>query len=462
MASELLQLSTIISSSVEELLTLSTENAWSLPVLSEPFDPAKNLFRQNANASHAATKIIAAAMQLATTLMTPAQAIQSCAGGPTKAAAMRVCLGLSVPEILRDAGPEGLHVVDIVQKSGSGVDSDKLARIMRYLANSHFYREVKSDVFAHTMTSSILDTGKSIQEILADPAAKHSDGTRGLVALCEYRLDEGAKASTMLLENMTDPKTAFSDDPTHSPSQRVFKHNLPIFDWYELPENTYRRRRFGIGMIGVAALLGESILEEFDWSTVPEGSVVVDVGGGFGASAKFIISHAPQVRVVVQDKPEVVAAGRQAWESHSPDLLDSKRVVFQSHDIFTPQPDNHATVFVLKNIIHNWGDSYSLKMLSHLRAAASPDTKLLVIGSILQHLCPSAHNSDSAPLLPSYGVVGDNQYFLDMVMLNAFNAREHTAESLDALLRKSGWKSDTIYGTENIGDGQQLTVASPI
>ncbi|KAJ6576454.1 O-methyltransferase [Mycena vulgaris] len=376
MASELLQLSTIISSSVEELLALSTENAWSLPVLSEPFDPAKNLFRQNANASHAATKIIAAAMQLATTLMTPAQAIQSCAGGHTKAAAMRVCLGLNVPEILRDAGPEGLHVADIVQKSGSRVDSNKLARIMRYLANSHLYREVKPDVFAHTMTSSVLDTGKSIQEILADPAAKHN-GTRGTVALCELSLDEGAKASSMLLENMTDPKTAISDDPTHSPSQRVFKHNLSIYDWYELPENTYRRRRFGIGMIGVAALLGESILEEFDWSTLPEGSVVVDVAGGFGASAKFIISHAPQVRVVVQDKPEVVTAGRQAWESHSPDLLDSKRVVFQSHDIFTPQPDNHATVFVLKNIIHNWGDSYSLKMLSHLRACGIPGHQAL-------------------------------------------------------------------------------------
>ncbi|KAJ6576452.1 O-methyltransferase-domain-containing protein [Mycena vulgaris] len=452
MASELLQLSTIISSSVEELLAFSTENAWSLPVLSEPFDPAKNLFRQNANASHTAAKIIAAAMQLATTLMTPTQAIQSCTGGPTKAAAMRVCLGLNVPEILRDAGPEGMHVVDIVQKSGSRVDSDKLARIMRYLANSHFYREVKPDVFAHTMTSSVLDTGKAIQEILADPAAKHN-GTRGPVALCD--LDEVAKASTMLLENMTDPKTAFSDDPTHSPSQRVFKHDLPLYDWYELPENTYRRRRFGIGMIGLAALRGESILEEFDWSTVPEGSVVVDVGGGFGASAKFIISHAPQVRVVVQDKPEVVTAGRQLWRENSKNKI-------LGHDIFTPQPGNHATVFVLKNIIHNWGDSYSLKMLSHLRAAASPDTKLLVIGSILQHLCPSAHNSGSAPLLPSYGVVGDSQYLLDMVMLNTFNAREHTAESLDALLRKSGWKLDTIYGTENIGDGLQLTVASPI
>jgi hypothetical protein len=40
------------------------------------------------------------------------------------------------------------------------------ARVIRFLANSHLFREVKPDVFAHTMPSSVLDTGKSITEIL--------------------------------------------------------------------------------------------------------------------------------------------------------------------------------------------------------------------------------------------------------------------------------------------------------
>ncbi|KAJ6599022.1 S-adenosyl-L-methionine-dependent methyltransferase [Mycena vulgaris] len=427
-------------------------------MLNEPFDPTKNLFRRNSIASHATAKIIAAAIQLATTSMTPAQAIQSFTGGPMKAAALRVSLDLNVPEILRDAGPEGLDVADIAQKAGSQVDSDKLSRLMRYLANSHLYREVKPNVFAHTMISSVLDTNKPIREILENPTAKHT-GTSGVVALWEYTqvfVDEIAKASTVLLENMTDP---FSDNPIHSPSQRVFKHDLSIYDWYELLEQAYRRHRFGIGMTGLAALRGESILGEFDWSDVPAGSVVVDVGGGFDASAKFIASHAPQLRVIVQDKPEVTTAGMQAWQNHSPTLLDSKRIVFQSHDFFTPQPDNnHPAVFVLKNIIHNWGDSYSLQMLSHLRTAASPNTKLLIVGVIIQHLC---NNNQSAPLLPTYGPLGESQYMLDMVMLNCFNAREHTAESLEVLLRKSGWQINTIYGNE-VGESLQLTVACPI
>jgi hypothetical protein len=72
--------------------------------------------------------------------------------------------------------------------------------------------------------------------------------------------DEVAKAATVLAENMTDEKTAFSDNPIHAPFQRVFKHDLTVYDWYELPENAFRRRRFGIGMVGLAALRGEAVL----------------------------------------------------------------------------------------------------------------------------------------------------------------------------------------------------------
>jgi len=460
MASELLQLSDIISSSVHDLLELCNANNWSLPVLNEPFAPNKNVFRENPEASHATAKIIAAAIQLATTLMTPGEAIMFIAP-ISNAAALRVCLECKVPEILREAGPQGLHAIDIAEKSGSKVDPDKLSRVIRCLANSHLFREVKPNVFAHTMPSSVLDTGKSAKEILENPAAKH-DGTPGIAALSEFQVDEVAKASAVLFENLTDPKTAFSDNPIHSPFQRAFKHDLSMYEWYELPENAYRRRRFGIGMMGAAALQGEAILSGFEWSVFPKGSVVVDVGGGFGASAKFLASHAPHVRIIIQDKPEVVAAGIQAWKGHSPDLLDSKQVVFQSHDFFEPQPIKQPAAFVLKGVIHNWGDSYSLQILTHLRAAASPNTKLLIVGTIIQYLCPSPSDSESTsePLLPTYGPRGEYQYMLDMVMLTCCNARQHTSDSLSALLRKAGWKMDGIYG--NNDGGVQLTVASPI
>ncbi|KAJ6612730.1 hypothetical protein B0H10DRAFT_287302 [Mycena sp. CBHHK59/15] len=201
-------------------------------------------------------------------------------------ASLRVCLDVNVSEILRDVGPEGLHVAQITESSGTRVDSDKLARLMRFLANPYIFRHVKPDVFAHTMSSSVLDTRKSLNEIMENPAMKH-DGTLGIAVLVEYLVDDVAKASTVLLHNMTDPKTAFSDSPIHTPFQRVFKHDLPIYNWYDLPAQAYRRLRFGSAMTGLAAVKDELVLGEFAWDALPKGTVVVGVGGGFGTSGEI-------------------------------------------------------------------------------------------------------------------------------------------------------------------------------
>jgi hypothetical protein len=42
-----------------------------------------------------------------------------------------------------------------------------LGRILRFLATHHIFREVSPDVFANNRISSILDTGKTIENIKA-------------------------------------------------------------------------------------------------------------------------------------------------------------------------------------------------------------------------------------------------------------------------------------------------------
>jgi hypothetical protein len=41
------------------------------------------------------------------------------------------------------------------------------ARILRLLATNHIFTEVSPDVFANNRLSSVLDTGKSVEELLA-------------------------------------------------------------------------------------------------------------------------------------------------------------------------------------------------------------------------------------------------------------------------------------------------------
>lgn len=86
-----------------------------------------------------------------------------------------------------------------------------------------------------------------------------------------------------------------------------------------------------------------------------------------------------------------------------------------AHDFFKPQPHNNASVFLLKIIIHDWSDEFCVKLLARLREAATKDTVLLLIESIMPFACHDSQGDDNyeipgavpheapAPLLANYG-----------------------------------------------------------
>jgi hypothetical protein len=87
----------------------------------------------------------------------------------------------NVPEILSEAGPKGLHVAEIAKKADtdasklglflahccppSEIECRHLGRILRLLATVHIFQEVAPDVFANNRTSSVLASGKTLEEI---------------------------------------------------------------------------------------------------------------------------------------------------------------------------------------------------------------------------------------------------------------------------------------------------------
>jgi len=87
----------------------------------------------------------------------------------------------------------------------------------------------------------------------------------------------------------------------------------------------------------------------YAWETLPEGSLVVDVGGGVGSQSLTLATHHAHLRFVVQDLESVVddAVGvcglpilpeystcltifrPQFWKTNMPDALESGRVKIQ-------------------------------------------------------------------------------------------------------------------------------------
>jgi hypothetical protein len=86
------------------------------------------------------------------------------------------------------------------------------ARILRLLATNHIFIEVTPDVFANNRLSSVLDTGKSVEELLArlagssmvrvnlltiaSPESKHV-GTHGMASLIELAYELSTGSSTL-------------------------------------------------------------------------------------------------------------------------------------------------------------------------------------------------------------------------------------------------------------------------
>ncbi|PPQ86971.1 hypothetical protein CVT25_009763 [Psilocybe cyanescens] len=132
----------------------------------------------------ATCRIVAAAGQLSATVQTPFLTLCDATMGYHLPSCMRLLEASHVVEILREAGPDGLHVDSISEKNG--VKATKLAHILRLLATHHILRELSPDVFALNRISSLVDSGKTVAELKAYqengiPEMKYRD-TNGIAA----------------------------------------------------------------------------------------------------------------------------------------------------------------------------------------------------------------------------------------------------------------------------------------
>ncbi|KAG6916253.1 hypothetical protein DXG01_007710 [Tephrocybe rancida] len=421
MASTIRQLLKLITESVDKLEAACDVTGCVLPDLHAPFTPQSEAFRAHPDAAEAARVISAAALHMEAILMPPHISLYHTVAGYSKSAALRVCLESNVTEILREAGSEGLHIDEIASRNGQ--DPNKLARFLRYLATHHVYREVTPDVFANTRISSMIDTLKPSHDIIANPETKH-DGTSGLAALASHQLDEAFKASAYAWETLSDPATVTSGDPTSAPLSRAFNAGETLWDLHAQDKN--RARRFNIAMKGIQALQpADAILNAYDWGKLPPDSTVVDVGGGVGSESLLLARGYPKLDIVIQDLAPVIEHAEKMWKENLPDA----RVTLEVHNFFESQPmDRDVSVFLVKQILHDWADEYCVKFLSQLRAVATEDTKLLLIESLIPYAChdPSGDTEQATassnfheapkPLLANYGAVNELGYDLDFVV----------------------------------------------
>jgi hypothetical protein len=296
--------------------------------------------------------------------------------GYQRSRAVTVVAELGIADLLRD-GPR--HVDDLA--AATSTHAPTLYRVLRALAAIGIFIEDAEKRFA---LSEVGDYLRRDHPLSVDPAA------RMFGADYEWRAWDELRHSVETGENAA-------------------VHAIGMDVW------EYRRLHPEQGEVFDAAMRTFSrgdnagVLAAHDFGRY---KVIADIGGGTGAVLGAVLAAHPGTRGILFDQSQVVAAA-------DPVLRDadvSDRVTVVRGDFFDSVPEG-ADAYLLARILHDWTDKDALRILTNVRAAMTPETRLLIIDAVV-----GPPNED--PLVK----------FLDLMMLVSAGGRERTEAEWRALL----------------------------
>lgn len=191
---------------------------------------------------------------------------------------------------------------------------------------------------------------------------------------------------------------------------------LPGGIWGYLAQNPEASRIFGEAMTAKAHGQVAGVVSTYDFSPF---EVIADIGGGRGHLIQAIIAATPTASGVLFDQPHVVNEAA---------AIKSDRLQLAGGDFFK-DPLPVADAYVLMEVIHDWDDEASRKILRAVRRAARGNAKVLLVELLLPNT--------SVPNWPTT---------LDLVML-AIGGRQRTLEEYSGLLRESGFTMTRDFDT---------------
>ncbi|KAG1794095.1 O-methyltransferase-domain-containing protein [Suillus plorans] len=329
--------------------------------------------------------------------------------------------------------PKGLHVNELAKKIN--IEPKKLARIMRLLATRGCYNEVDTDVFANNRLSLILLDENPVKFMIL------------------LHVDLITKGGSVFYETLKDPKIAYSYEPTVAPVMYSIDKNGTegtIFDW--MARHDGQREAYHTSMRGLNSIMGSlAVLAHFPFEKY---STVVDVGGGIGAFSLPLAKTHKNVKITIHDLPEALVQTRDLWAKECPEALAEDRVEFEDLNFFEQVPVKGKDIYYLRNIIHDWPDHESTIILSNIRKALGPNSRVLIHDYVLRQLSRKQaaieHSelgvaSAPEPLLANFGVGNMRSYQQDMTMLLVHNAKERTLQDFLVLTTVAGLKLEKVW-----------------
>jgi hypothetical protein len=279
---------------------------------------------------------------------------------------------------------------------------------MRVLTSSHIFVETGSERYASNPFSRILSAPANrahfkIQNTIIGPAA----GSLG-----EFLETHGLKSPT---------------DHHDAPLQFALKTHHDF--WGYLKEDPARSKLFNDSMRS-SAIVGAAAVPPFPFETglkcdSEDKVLIVDIGGGKGQALESIREAFPELkgRMIVQDLPEVIADTEAS--AHLPPSIET-----MTADFFRPQPIHGARAYLMRRILHDWGDEACRSILKNIILSMSVDSRILI----------------NELVLPDTGC--ERRMALNDIVMLTFGGIERGGEQWNALLQGVGLEIKNVWRKE--------------
>ncbi len=180
---------------------------------------------------------------------------------------------------------------------------------------------------------------------------------------------------------------------------------------------------FHATMRAMTALIAEELARSDTWRDARE---LVDVGGGHGELAAAVVAAHCHLRAVVLDRADAASGASEVFRQRG--VADRAR--FVAGDFFAAVPPG-ADRYLLKSILHNWGDEGCRRIVARCAEAAPRGATLLLVERVRPERLAATPRDEALART-------------DLNMLAGLGGRERSLSEFAALLEPAGF---TVTGS---------------
>jgi hypothetical protein len=287
---------------------------------------------------------------------------------------------LNIAEYLRN-GPKPIEEISKL----TNTNCESLYRVLRALSGQGIFREHRNRSFSNTAASrALLNEGESIRNVIRHHLGNNNWNTLG-----------------HLMHTVKTGENAF---------QNIYGE--PIYQFLE--HNRETSALFDKSMSDLSELSLLPVIRGYDFS---RHNTIADIGGGEGQFLASLLEMYPASRGILFDLAVATLNADKTFNAYGV----SERVTVITGNFLDSVPVT-ASLYILKNVIHNWDDKTCVQLLRKIRESMPDSARLLVIEMVILPC-----NRTPLPKL------------LDIQMLASFaGGKERTREEFTSIIGESG------------------------